>query len=80
MILIEVHRTFPRNKLRIVGEHHDALLIIVKDEHIDECAPKVLDIIKRPKLMDTFKIKLNVPMEGEVELGPWGKGTKYAAA
>jgi DNA polymerase-1 len=79
MILIEVHRTFPRNKLRIVGEHHDALLIIVKDEWIDECVPKVLDIIRRPKLMDTFKIKLRVPMEGEAELGPWGKGAKYAA-
>ena len=79
MALIEVHQTFPRNKLRVVGEHHDALLIIVKDEHIDECVPKVLDIIKHPKLMDTFKIKLSVPMESEAELGPWGKGVKFAA-
>jgi len=78
MALVECHQTFERSKLRVVGEHHDALLIIVKDEHIDECVPKVLDIIRRPKLMDTFKIKLNVPMEGEAELGPWGRGTKYA--
>ena len=78
MCLVEAHRTFPRHKLKIVGEHHDALLMIVNDSYISECVPKVLDIIKHPKLMDTFKIKLNVPMTGEAELGPWGRGTKYA--
>jgi hypothetical protein len=30
--------------------------------------------------MDTFKIDLSVPMEGEAELGPWGKGVKYDVA
>ncbi|MCW4051497.1 MAG: hypothetical protein NWE89_17385, partial [Candidatus Bathyarchaeota archaeon] len=71
--------TFPRNKLRLVGEHHDAVLTIVKDEYIEECVPKMLKMAKRPALMKTFKIKLNVPMEGEAELGPWGRGEKWAA-
>jgi DNA polymerase-1 len=79
MILIEIHQTFDRSQLRIVGEHHDSVLMIVKDEHIDDCVPKLLKIAARPKLMDTFKITLSVPMEGEAELGPWGKGEKYAA-
>jgi DNA polymerase-1 len=80
MILIQIHQTFPRNKVRLVGEHHDSVLTIVKNEYIDECVPKMLKMAKRPKLMKTFKIKLSVPMEGEAELGPWGKGVKYDVA
>ena len=79
MVLIEVHQTFPRTQLRLVGEHHDAVLQIVKNEHLDEVVPKMLKIAERPKLMDTFKINLDVPMEGEAELGRWGAGEKYAA-
>jgi DNA polymerase-1 len=80
MLLIEIHQTFSRKKVRLVGEHHDSVLTIVKNEYIDECVPKMLKIAERPKLMDTFKIKLSVPMEGEAELGPWGKGEKYSVA
>ena len=80
MLLIEIHQTFSRKKVRLVGEHHDSVLTIVKNEYIDECVPKMLKIAERPQLMDTFKIKLSVPMEGEAELGPWGKGEKYSAA
>jgi len=79
MILIEMHQTFDRSQLRLVGEHHDAVLSIVKKGCEDEVVPKVLEIIKRPKLMQTFKINLSVPMKGDAELGPWGKGRKYAA-
>jgi len=79
MLLIEIHQTFSRKKVRLVGEHHDSVLAIIKNEYIDECVPKMLKIAERPALMDTFKIKLSVPMEGEAELGPWGKGEKYAA-
>ena len=79
MLLVEIHQTLSRKKVRLVGEHHDAVLAIVKNEYLDECVPQMLKIAERPKLMDTFKIKLSVPMEGEAELGPWGKGEKYGA-
>ena len=78
MVLVEIHQAFPRNKCRLVGEHHDAVLTVVKNEHLDEVVPQMLDMAQRPKLMDTFKITLDVPMEGEAELGSWGKGKKYA--
>jgi DNA polymerase-1 len=80
MVLIEIHETFKRSQLRVVGEHHDAVLTIIRDECIDECVPAMLKIAAQPKLMDTFKIDLSVPMEGEAELGPWGKGVKYDVA
>ena len=79
MVLIEIHETFSRSKCRVVGEHHDAVLAIIKDEHIDEIVPAMLKIAEHPALMDTFKIKLDVPMVGEAELGSWGAGEKWAA-
>jgi DNA polymerase-1 len=80
MVLIEIHQTFKRSQVRLVGEHHDAVLTLVKNECIDECVPKMLQIAESPKLLKTFKINLSVPMEGEAELGPWGKGEKYDVA
>ena len=79
MVLIEIHQTFSRDKVRLVGEHHDAVLTIVKNEHIDECVPRMEEIAANPRLLKTFKIKLSVPMEGEAELGPWGKGERYVS-
>ncbi len=80
MVIVEIHQSFKRNQARLVGEHHDAVLTIVKNEHIDEVVPKMIKIAERPALLDTFKIDLSVPMEGEAELGPWGKGEKYNVA
>jgi DNA polymerase I-like protein with 3'-5' exonuclease and polymerase domains len=80
MVIVEIHQTFKRNQVRLVGEHHDAVLTIVRNDAIDECVPKMLQIAENPKLLKTFKIKLTVPMEGEAELGPWGKGVKYDVA
>ena len=77
MVMIEVHENVDRSKFRVVGEHHDAILGIVKIGEEDEVLPQVLSIMRRPKLMKTFKVNLGLPMEGELEVGPWGKGVKY---
>lgn len=75
--MVEIHETLPHDKLRIVGEHHDALLMIVKDGCEDEVLPDVRRIMKKPALLEVFKINMRVPMESEIELGPWGAGEKY---
>ena len=75
--LIEIARTIDRNLLRIVGEHHDAILFIVREGAEDETLPQVRRIMRRPKLLDIFKIFPRVPMESEIELGPWGAGKSY---
>lgn len=80
MVIVEIHQSFRRNQVRLVGEHHDAVLTLVRNDAIDECVPKMISIAEKPKLLETFKINLSVPMEGEAELGPWGKGEKYERA
>jgi DNA polymerase-1 len=75
--LIEIEETIPKDSLRIVGEHHDALLMIFRDESRDSVLPQVRAIMRRPRLLDVFKVKTVVPMESEIEIGPWGAGKTY---
>ena len=76
-VIVEVHEDVDRDKFRLVGEHHDAILAIVKTECKDEVLPQVLSIMREPKLLKEFNINLGLPMEGELEVGPWGAGKKY---
>jgi DNA polymerase I-like protein with 3'-5' exonuclease and polymerase domains len=75
--LIEIENTIPRSQLRIVGEHHDALLMIFRDEFRDSVLPQVRAIMRKPQLLDVFKIRTAVPMDSEIEIGPWGAGKAY---
>ena len=75
--LIEIEETIDHDKLRIVGEHHDALLMILRPEFRDEILPRVRAIMKHPRLLETFKIQTAVPMESELEIGAWGAGKAY---
>lgn len=77
MCLVEIEETIPKNQLRVVGEHHDAILMIVKTEHKAKALPRVLQIIRSPALLEDFKVELDVPMDGEVEVGPWGAGKPW---
>ena len=76
-VMVEIHEDVDREKFRLVGEHHDAVLGIVRTDCKDEVLPQVLQIMRTPKLMKVFKIDLGLPMEGELEVGPWGKGKAY---
>lgn len=75
--LVEIEQSIPTNQLRIVGEHHDALLMIFRPEFRDTVLPRVRAIMRQPKLLETFKIKTAVPMESEIEIGNWGAGKAY---
>jgi DNA polymerase I-like protein with 3'-5' exonuclease and polymerase domains len=78
VVMVEVHETVDRTKFRLVGEHHDAILGIVRTESKSEVLPQVLQIMREPKLMKTFNIDLGLPMEGELEVGPWGRGKAFS--
>lgn len=76
-VLIEVHETLDHEKLRLVGEHHDALLGLVRVGYEDEMLPRVIEIIRRPRLLKVFNVRIDIPMDGEIEVGPWGAGEPY---
>lgn len=77
MALVEIHDTIDPKDAKIVGEHHDSVLGIVRDGAEAAVLPVVRRIMKSPKLLETFRIKLDIPMESEIQVGPYGKGTVY---
>lgn len=77
MALIEIEETIPNDQALIVGEHHDAILGIVREGCENEVLPQIHRIMKKPSLLETFGIEIPIPMESDIELGPWGKGVLW---
>lgn len=77
MAMVELVEKLDRSRSRVVGEHHDAILFWVRTEYLEEELPKIAKIMQDPELVKEFKIDLPVPIEVELEIGPWGKGKKW---
>lgn len=78
MCMIEIEDTIDHDQAVIVGEHHDALLFLIREDAVAEVGPKIKAIMKGPKLLKDFKVELSIPMESDLELGPWGKGKELS--
>jgi uracil-DNA glycosylase family 4 len=77
MAMVEIHETIPHSELRVLGEHHDAILMqIRRSPKRIEVVRKVKQVMEHPKLLDEFGIELTIPIEAELEVGPWGAGKK----
>jgi uracil-DNA glycosylase len=75
--MVEIHETIDKDQFRLCGEHHDALLGLVRRGCEDDVLPRVRRIMERPKLLKTFKISMAVPMVTDINVGAWGRGTVY---
>lgn len=74
MAALQLRQEFGRNIVRICGTVHDAVLFRVKNEYVEKVYKRMLEIMQRPKLFDTFGINMKVPLEADGEIGPWGAG------
>jgi DNA polymerase-1 len=75
MAALQLRAEYPRSQVRICGTVHDAVLFRVKNEHVPEVYTRMMEIMRRPKLMDDMDIRLAVPIEADGQVGPWGGGT-----
>lgn len=75
--MVEIHETVDKEQFKLCGEHHDALLGLVRRGYEDDVLPRVRRIMERPRLLKTFKIKMSVPMVVDINIGPWGRGAVY---
>ncbi len=74
MVAIQVREEFPPPKVFLTGTIHDANLARVRNDVVEEFCERVDTIMRKPKLFDELNINLQVPISGEVEIGPWGAG------
>lgn len=83
MAALQLRKEFGRKIVRICGTVHDAVLFRVKDEHVPRVYTRMMEIMRRPELMDTLDIHMKVPIEADGAIGPWGAGVsldKWLAA
>lgn len=68
----QIHRELKSEGLKIVGTVHDSIL----GEFPEECKDWIVDEIRRimlhPATMDQFGVKLKVPLDCDIGVGPWG--------
>jgi DNA polymerase-1 len=77
MSAIQLRQEYGRDKVRICGTVYDAILARVKDPYVDEVVGRLLEIMSCPPLFKKFGIELDVPIEAEAKIGPWGAGIEY---
>ena len=77
MAMLEMREEFSQSEVQMVAAVHDAILMEVKNEAITKVAKKALEIMRHPRLLDEFDIRLRVPIEAEVKIGPWGIGKDF---
>ena len=77
MAVIEIMSTFGEGTLNIVGTVHDAILMEIKDERLDDVIPRVKHIMENPSILEEFGVKLPIPIIADVTIGDWGKGEEW---
>jgi DNA polymerase I-like protein with 3'-5' exonuclease and polymerase domains len=70
----EVRARFTRRVLRIIGTVHDSMLVLIRPGKVEQVVPEILEIMKKPALLEKMGIRLRVPIEAECAIGPWGSG------
>lgn len=74
--IIEIYQTIPRDRCRIVGTVHDAILFEVRNEYIEEVTEQIKAIMEKPQIItEKFGIRLPVPLVSDIEVKPGGWGS-----
>ena len=69
---IEVNRELSQYGLKVCGTIHDSIVGEFNVEDTDWIVPEIKRIMAHPKLMDEFGVELDVELEADVGVGPWG--------
>lgn len=69
---VEVHKTLSKYGLKVCGTVHDSIVGEFNAEDADWIVDEIKRIMAHPRIMDEFGVKLRVPLEADVGVGPWG--------
>ena len=78
MAMVELEEKLDEKECFQLGEHHDALLGMVRADKVDKWMTVVKRVMESPALLKKFNISIPVPIVAEVEIGPWGMGKKWS--
>ena len=70
-----IHKELSRSKIWGLGNIHDALLYIVREDCVDEILPLIeYYMTDMETVKEVFGYEMPVPIEIEMKVGPWGQG------
>jgi DNA polymerase I-like protein with 3'-5' exonuclease and polymerase domains len=74
MAALQMRKEFSRKWFRIVGTVHDAILMWVRNDKVEQIFKRGMEIMSKPELLERFEVDMSVPIEAEGKIGPWGAG------
>ena len=74
MSVIGIMDEFDELTVNIVGTVHDAILMEVRNEYLDEVLPHIKSIMENPPILKKLNISLPIPIEADISVGNWGVG------
>lgn len=76
--LVEIRKRFSWDVVKIIGSVHDSVLLVIKDEYLEEVLPKIKKIMEDPPMLKKkFKVNLPIPLVVDIEVGNWGSGKEW---
>lgn len=78
MAALQLREEYGRDVVKICGTVHDAILVRVRNDYVEEVTERLLEIMSHPDMMDEFEIEVSVPIEADASIGPWGAGVSLA--
>lgn len=77
MAIIQLAKEFSRAVYRPIGTVHDSILAYVRVDWVERVCKRTMEVMTHPDLMDELGIELEIPIESEITIGPWGAGKKW---
>lgn len=76
---IEIHKhpQLDRSFFRLGGTVHDSLLMNVRRDKVLHCLPIIDTVMRNPVLLKKFNVTLNIPLDIEIDVGPWSRGVQW---
>ena len=74
---IDICNKYSNDVVRPNGTIHDAIMLEVRNDFLDQVCRDLKNYMEHPSIFTRMNIRFSIPIEAEVEIGPWSKGTVW---
>ncbi len=71
---IDICNKYSNEIVRPCGTIHDAIMLEVREDYLDLVCKDLKEFMENPSIFKKLNVRFGIPIESEVEVGPWGKG------
>lgn len=71
---IDICNKYDNEVVRPCGTIHDAIMLEVRNDYLSTVCKDLKNYMENPSIFKKLNVRFGIPIESEVEVGPWGKG------